>query len=341
MRLHRIFCAVILLCACSGIAGAEITGLGIMGDSLSDNYADYSYNYAKNWVQQLNDYRSVNVGDLDTWAYPRNYDYEYNWARAGATSGTLLSEGQHTGLAQQVDDGDVSHAILFIGHNDFQYSWSAYDNIYNGQWTPQQINDYVDSIVTNVTTALDTVLAEDAMVVLSTFADYAVCPAAKNYRPDAEKRDLVSAVMDQVNDGIRALAQSREVVLVDMHYLADDIFGTNQDPNDSLTVRGYEIDLDTYGTASSNAYVHDGIHTHTVIQGLAANLFMEGLNEYDAGLTPFTEAELLSHAGLTGTGQDTLTIDVGDYVVNYTPEPATMCLLLPGLMLLHSRRKAK
>ena len=75
-------------------ARAQIGALGVMGDSLSDEYFEESYGaYATNWVQQLVVYRSVNVGPTaaaagqpgGTWGNPRGTGYEYDWALSGDT----------------------------------------------------------------------------------------------------------------------------------------------------------------------------------------------------------------------------------------------------------------
>ena len=111
--LKRAIC-LSLLCAgavlaFAAIASAQVTRLGAVGDSLSDEYFEQSYSYAKNWTMQLVLFRGVDMGPTaqaagapsGTWGEPRRTGYEYNWARYGADSTTLLTDGQHTGLAAQ------------------------------------------------------------------------------------------------------------------------------------------------------------------------------------------------------------------------------------------------
>ena len=76
-----------------------IAGFGVAGDSLSDEYEVENYNYARNWVELLAEERHFDLGQELDWGEPRREGYEFNWARSGATSATLLSTGQHTGLA--------------------------------------------------------------------------------------------------------------------------------------------------------------------------------------------------------------------------------------------------
>jgi hypothetical protein len=48
------------------------------------------------------------------------------------------------------------------------------------------------------------------------------------------------------------------------------------------------------------------------MQGVLANAMIEALNQgYHAGLTPFSESEILAHAGLAYGGQDTLSATIG------------------------------
>jgi hypothetical protein len=153
-----------------------IEGLGVNGDSLSDEYASETYSYARNWVELLAQERAVDLGMVADWgSEPRNEGYEYNWARAGATSQSLIDAGQHTFLASQIDSGDVTHAVLAIGQNDFApypEPTAAYYAIYNGLWTQPQIQAYADTVVANISTALETLTDTGAEVVVSNIADY-------------------------------------------------------------------------------------------------------------------------------------------------------------------------
>ncbi len=134
--------------------GPPLFRLGVAGDSLSDEYAEASYSYAQNWVESLA--QDVDVGAQGTWGTPRDEGFEYNWAQAGATTTTLVADGQHTGLAQQITAGLIDYAVLAIGQNDFGPWTAAYLGIYSETWTPLQILAYVNQVVTNIETALQT-----------------------------------------------------------------------------------------------------------------------------------------------------------------------------------------
>jgi Ca2+-binding RTX toxin-like protein len=303
------------------LLSASITGMGVAGDSFSDEYSDArsgaTYGYAENWVELLAQYRQVNFGPDESSSEPRLDGYRYNWARYGATTETLLTEGQHTGLAQQIEQGLVSHAMLEIGRNDFGLlPGGAYDNIYNGTWSAQQIASNVDTVVNNINTAIRTLTANNAQVVVATIPDPGVSgPIAAQYYPDANRRDLVSGTIAAVNARIRQLAQGYAIPVADFAGLTYSFLGTNQSPIASQILGGVMITNDA-GVEPTHAFVHDGGHAHTVVQAGVANLFLEAFNEgYGTGVALFSEREMLEMAGLTYGGQDTLNIDFADFVV--------------------------
>jgi len=189
----------------------SVGGLGVVGDSLSDEYFDQlpPAPYAKNWVE-LMPARGVNVGEYrvlpDTWPDVRGQGYQFNWAEAGATSGSLLAGGQHTGMAQQVNDGLVDHAVVFIGQNDYWPLGTAYQEIYAGAWTDAQIDAHNDGILANITTAVDALMASGVNLVISDVIDYGVTPFARGIAPDPVGRQRVGDAIGELNIGIQELA---------------------------------------------------------------------------------------------------------------------------------------
>ncbi|MBI2823215.1 MAG: hypothetical protein HYX69_00835 [Planctomycetia bacterium] len=308
--------------------------LGVLGDSLSDEYAEASYGaYAKNWVQQLAIYGGVNVGPTaaaagqpgGTWGEPRRTGYEYNWARAGDTSATLLSHGQHTSLAGQVPTKGIDYAVLLIGANDFNpTSSTAYANIYNGVWSQAQIDSYVSGVANNVATALNTVLPTGVKTVLVSSPDYDVLPNVRA-ATNATQRERVTTAIRQLNVQLTGLAKADSIPYVDLFGAAEKIFGDNFNQNTIFKIGNVDIQLlqsDTStGTNPTAAVVHDGVHPNTTLQGLLSNMFMTGLNVgYAAGAPIFTEAEILAHRGLAYGGIDTVAGQLGSlnsYITNY------------------------
>ncbi len=318
-------------------AFAQLAKLGAMGDSLSDEYWDMGWSwstpYAKNWPQLLVEYRGVDMGPtaaqagVGTWGEPRNTGFDYNWARGGADSATLLAQGQHTGLAAQAGSDGVRHAVLAIGGNDFSLAFQPPgpgNNIYNGAWSASRIQAHNAQIVSNVETALATVRAAGVSVVLANVIDAGPTPAVMSYYPSAANRDRVTAAIRSLNAGLKSLAQKYQVPLIDWFALGTAILGSNTHPRSTLKVGNVTINLRASDPGPPNskpasAFVWDGFHPHTVLQGILANSILQAFNSgYGAGVPLFSEQELLSQAGIPYGGSDTLPAQIGslaDYVV--------------------------
>ncbi|MBL8761892.1 MAG: hypothetical protein JNL50_11385 [Phycisphaerae bacterium] len=315
------------------LAARGQVSLGAAGDSLTDEYAEETYNYAMNWLQQLEQYRAVDAGPTaaeagqsgGTWGEPRRRFFKNDWARSGATSASLLSGGQHTGLASMA--ADIDHAVIAIGANDFSPAGSAYINIYFGLWSAEQITSYVNGRIANVSTAVNTVDASGINVVLVGFPDYGVAPVTWNsgVYTDPARRERVSSAIRRVNDGLRVIARAKKLPYVDLYGLSWAMFGSHTQHNSTLTIGGVNIRLlesDTTGHTNPLAgFVHDGVHPHTTLQGLFANVMTTALNlGYGTSLAPFSEQEVLQHAGLSYGGSDTIAAQLGawtDYVINF------------------------
>src|SRR5687768_11788563 len=83
-------------------AGGWRGGVGVLGDSYSDEYQFYPPHRARarNWVEILAETRGIDFGafSLADRGAPRHAGYANNWARSGATTANAIAEGQHTGL---------------------------------------------------------------------------------------------------------------------------------------------------------------------------------------------------------------------------------------------------
>jgi len=115
----------------------RITGIGVIGDSQSDEYRaddDSGQPYTSstlNWVEILSQYRSVNFGEWGVREEPRRTGFAYNWARSGATAESLIINRQHVGIANQVKNKKINIVIVYIGANDFApYNSNDYQALY-------------------------------------------------------------------------------------------------------------------------------------------------------------------------------------------------------------------
>jgi phospholipase/lecithinase/hemolysin len=319
------FLPLLALVPCA-VSLADITRLGAIGDSISDEYAEENYgSYARNWTMLLVQERGTAMGPTaagrpgGTWGEPRRTQYESNWARYGHDTTDMIASGQHTGLAAQVPSEGVSHAVIFIGTNDFSaIGFGAYFSIYNGFWSSSTTTSYVNNRIQNVQQALQAVAPTGVRLVIVNAVDFGITPLASSLYPNASRRESVSDAVAQFNAQLRALAQQHRAVYIDQYTMSRTVWGPHASFNQTLLLGNRPIALRQSDTSSGGnplaAFVHDGVHPNTTVQGVFANLIGVAFNEgYRAGVSLFTEQEVLAHAGLAYGGSDTLMDTIGSY----------------------------
>lgn len=162
------------------IAQKEMSGMGILGDSQSDEYRaddNRGANFPStthNWVEVLVNERGINVGEWGIWNEPRRSGYAYNWARTGATAASMIESGQHIGLAEQVKNGQVNVVVIYIGANDFSpyITEDGYEAIYNETLSEAQIESKINRFIADVTTAINVIQAAgETQIILVTVPD--------------------------------------------------------------------------------------------------------------------------------------------------------------------------
>jgi len=327
-------CGLLLLAACVGTLTANAEPrlkLGVLGDSLSDEYfEDSTRAYAQNWLQQLAAARMVDPGPTaaaagqpqGTWGPPRQTGYAYNWAAVRPPWRSLVDTGQVTGLIAQVFADGIDCAVLAIGGNDFNPYSRAYAGIYYGTWSAAQIRAQERRTLADIRTALIAVRRTGVPVILVNILDSGSTPALATFpiSADATKRQRVTAVLSDLNRQLRQLAQTYQIPLVDWFGLEQSLAGTPTNLMPVLRLGNTPIlmqQIDPGPGPSSNptaGYVADGFHPNTTIQGIFANTIIAALNSGDNAKLPFfTEAEILQHAGLPDGGTDTLLTRIGSY----------------------------
>ena len=80
---------------------------GAIGDSLLDEHFDQSsggisLGYSKNGFELMVEAGKIDAGPVGNWGGTRGSGYQYNWARAGSTTESLIAAEQPTNLADQV-----------------------------------------------------------------------------------------------------------------------------------------------------------------------------------------------------------------------------------------------
>jgi hypothetical protein len=298
-----------------------ISGLGVIGDSMADEYADQALGYAKSWVELLAENTAVDLGASGVWSAPRDSGYEQNWAQVGATSQSSVVAEQTDGLLQQIRDGAVSQAVVAIGQEDFLPGEAPFEGIYYqglsqlGGWTSSQIADYENSVVASVTTVLAAFKNAGARPLLVNLVDFGVSPVAVAAYPDAARRNLVSTVIADINLRIADLAAEYRVPLADVAGAARAVLGTGAHPVDSAAIGGLAF-TNTAGAAAQNLFTADGIHPHTVVQAVYANVILEAFRlGYATPVSTLSEEQIVEAAGLSYGGQDTLNLDYAAYVL--------------------------
>ncbi|MEX0979049.1 MAG: hypothetical protein WDZ48_09370, partial [Pirellulales bacterium] len=272
--------AVLFLLVASGAAFA--VQIGVMGSSISDEYFEAPYNYATNWTMQLVNHRGVDMGPIGAWGEPRRNGYEYNWARSGDDTSQVLSHGQHTGLAAQVGPEGIDYAVYLMPSNDqIAVNPEPYQSIYLGLYSPAQITTWVNSIVTNVDTALATVAATGVKMVLVNPGDYGYTQAVQSVATDPVGRQRMADALVELSGELEDLAAEYEMPFVDLNASQKAIFGPHASLNTTLAVGNVDIFLQAWdtptGTNPTAALVHDKAHPNTVLQAMTANLVMEAL----------------------------------------------------------------
>jgi lysophospholipase L1-like esterase len=312
------------------LAQTGIDRMGALGDSLSDEYLEESYDFARNWPQIFVDTRGIDFGALPVGPCrpePRRCGYEDNWARSGHNSATVISSGAHTGLAGAVTTRGVTHATILIGSNDFSpLQGSAFSSIYNNAWTQAQIDSYVAGRLANVRTMLDTLTPTGVRLLLVTPVDIGYTPTIRTFfAPSAAGRERVAAAVRQFSNGVDDLAQEYELVLFDLNAMGRDLLGSHASLRSTLLIGNRSINLNALnlGSNPSAGWVSDGVHPNTILQAVFADAIASALNTgWGTTIDDFSEAEMLSIAGLTYGGSDTLASIVGDYssyIRSYVP----------------------
>lgn len=289
---------------------AVLGGIGILGGSTVDEYrgtdnrgGQYS-SVTFNMVEQLVILRGFNLGAWGDYDEPRRTGFEYNWARSSATSTTMIQQGQHTGVAEQVARGEVTYVFIHIGGNDFgPHIGDTYQKIYDGSMSDERVQEKVDNAIASVTLAVDTVLDAGALGVgITLFPHWYYEPTIAQQFPDPAGRQRVEDAISTVNEGLKAMAAERGIIVVDPNALALELIA-GLDENNMLNVGGELIDFVNPGNEPHHARLQDTTgHAGTVLSGLMANYyFVEPLNTYfDANIPPLTDEEILSLAGIGG-----------------------------------------
>ncbi|MFO0888892.1 MAG: SGNH/GDSL hydrolase family protein [Isosphaeraceae bacterium] len=273
-------------------------GIGILGDSYSDEYQFYppDRSTARNWVEILAVTRGFDFGPFTKTGRgePRNEGYAFNWARSDATTDDLIATGQHTGLAAQVARGEVGLVVVFIGGNDFINALKASDPV-------GRLGEMLPRALRNHRIAVETILAADTRVrvVLVTLPDIRHLPEfaglIRTGKIAASVADAFTCAMRRYNGQIRSLAIGNPrlaIVDLDLATRAANLVSTEY-----TLVGGLRLDRLNPGNGLDRFFLADVRHPGTLGHGLMARMFIEVMNaRFGAGIAPLQAREVLDLA---------------------------------------------
>jgi phospholipase/lecithinase/hemolysin len=289
---------VSLLCLpAAAVAASEPQGIGVIGDSYSDEYQFYppDRSTARNWVEILASTRGLNFGrfSLASRGEPRNQGYEYNWARSDATTASLLASGQHTGVAAQVARGEVSVVYVFIGGNDFIHALHSTDPL-------RALDGALPRALRNYRAAVETVRAAspDVKLVLGTLPDIRDLPEfagpIREGRVSLALADAYTDALRTYNAQIRTLAAGGRAALIDLDLATR---AANLLSRDHVLVSGLRLDRRRPANRLDHFFLADVRHPGTLGQGLMARMFIEVLNaRFGMKIEPLGDREVLAFA---------------------------------------------
>lgn len=289
-----------------------IDGIGVLGDSYSDEYQFYAPNRvtAANWVEQLADDSNVSFGPFSATdpAGPLNEGFGYNWALSGATSSSMIAGGQHLGVAQQAASGDVDLAVMFIGGNDFRDIFVVLQT--QGPAAAQAaLAAAVPTLVSNIAVAAGTILSPavidanpDARLVLTTLPNVSYLPQVRAMLEAVPQLAPFVAAMDGamqiVNQQIHNIAAASDrIAVADFAGLIAEVFAMEKFKVGNVEVERFA--LTNPGNDPAHLILADGLHPGTITQGLLANLIAETANDaFGTNVRTLSSHDILENAGL-------------------------------------------
>jgi phospholipase/lecithinase/hemolysin len=278
-RALRPLALFLALLAFSPPAFAGTVSIGVIGDSVADEYQFYpSQQAAQNFVEILsarsNTTTTYDFGSFTTTtrSQPRNQGYEFNWAAPDARTDDMRPQVE--GLAVQIGSGHVKYGMAFIGTNNFR------DVLYNGA-------DPVETSrggIGNTAAAVSTLLAAspDFRIALANVPDITLFPEARtalSADPSlTPKITQVRSLIDTYNQALAfQFAHNPRVSIVDANALLNTL-------STGPTISGITLDPVNPGPDLSNLFV-DPTHPGTIAQSLLADAFLAAL-DLTPGPTP-------------------------------------------------------
>jgi hypothetical protein len=290
----------------------QVDRVGTLGDSITDLENPPGLTNYFPWTRWSAEVVGVNFGAYASWPDFRGPDYQYNYAHGGATTATMISDGQHTLLA--AENPIVNVAILLNGANDLAYHFqnhALWVYLQDGQ-NPSVI---VPGMTTNCNTAITTVAGAAGSptgtnMVIFGCADITRMPKIKDNLwaawPGSATKYRNAAATFSTN--LSTTAASRHFVYLNLRGLQESIMGTPGSPKSNFTLCGVTISM-------TNMFYSDGIHPGPVFTGIVANMVNRALNlKYGTTFTILSNEYILTSCGYSPTAGETY-YNVDPYIV--------------------------
>lgn len=324
---------VILILGLSLSSQAAVKVMAI-GDSMTEEYhfealffsapdSDPANANTMNWVEILDRQRG---SEIDFGRYERallsyrdwrDAGYEYNWGIPGYDTDMwmdiihaslswpavefLPDSRSRAKLRSQYDDVDV--VIIMLGGNDVR---SHYGDLYHSQPGDATAAQFISNIIDN----LDDIIAEirsidsSVPVVLADVPDLGATPDKIAAHPDPVKRANATAIINDLNVAVAALASARGATLAPISHLTDRILSP-----DPLYIGAIEM---IKGKDPENPpkylFCKEGLHPSTNGQSAIANILLTAINTATGSNIPLlADREIISE--LLGLNPDQPFID--------------------------------
>lgn len=282
-----------------------VRGIGVIGDSLSDEYGADDHrsqlygSTTLNWVEILAKERHLPFGKWQYWEEPRRQGYAYNFARTSATISSAIEQGQVTGVAELIKAKKINIVVIFIGANDFfPYAPSGYGAIYDGSITDEQTTLKINRMVADETSIIETLQQAGVVhILLVTVPDWGNHIAATVVFPRFDGRERVTNAITTLNTKLAHLAKEKQTALADPNEFYHQVMAREQ--KGKLTIGGVHMEQLLPSDDPHSLFLDDFIHPGTIYNGLFANYLIEKMNsQLGTSIKPLTEKEIVSVAGL-------------------------------------------
>ena len=251
-------------------------GIGVLGDSYSDEYQFSSPDRrtARNWVEILSLTRGLDFGRFNAsgWGAPRDRGFEYNWARADATTGDLIADRPAYGA------GRPGRPRRRAARSSSSSAATTSSTRCHAPDPEAALREALPRALANYRLAVRTIRAADPDVrlVLATVPDIRLLPEfagpLREGRLPVRLADACTAAMGRYNAQIRAMAAGdRRVALIDLALVARlaDLVS-----RDYAVVAGRRLDRSRPGNSPDRFFLADRRHPGTLAQAELARLFI-------------------------------------------------------------------